>query len=155
MKQWLNARCAQLLNDLNNTPFTDDVDEIKLNLIRAAMREASLEMFNRAAENSRKKIDLINKQAKANIVKELEAASVDDVLAETEALLADDEPASTVEPTAASETAEPDAAEDNGGLTAAFGSMPDVSEEPENKPEEPEKPKPKLQISSSVIRRAD
>ena len=152
MQQWLNARCAQLLDDLNNTPFTDDVDEIKLNLIRAAMREASLEMFNRAAENSRKKIDQINKQAKANIVKELESASVDDVMADTEALLAEAKPKPVKN---ASPGPVEKAPSNSGGLNSAFGSMPEVSTEEDKKPEEPEKPEPKLQLSSSVIRRAD
>ena len=63
MQQWLNARCAQLLMDINNTPFTDDCEEVKLQLLMTAMRESSVEMFHRAAENSRKEIEKINAKA--------------------------------------------------------------------------------------------
>lgn len=63
MQQWLNARSAQLLTDINNTPFTDDCEEVKMQMIMTAMRESSVEMFHRAAENSRKEIEKINAKA--------------------------------------------------------------------------------------------
>jgi len=87
MHQWLNARCAKLLEELNKTPLTDDVDEIKLNLIRSAMREASLELFHRAAENSRKMIEQIHRDDFSEAVHQAETHSVDDVLKDTETLL--------------------------------------------------------------------
>ncbi len=52
MKNWLNARCAKLLSELNDTPLTDNADEVKMKLLMTAMRESSVEMFHRAAENA-------------------------------------------------------------------------------------------------------
>ena len=63
MKSWLNARCAQLLREINDTPLTDNSDEVKMKLLMSAMRESSVEMFHRAAENARKDIDKINAAA--------------------------------------------------------------------------------------------
>ena len=63
MQNWLNARCVQLLNDINDTPLTDNSDEVKMQLLMSAMRESSVEMFHRAAENARKDIDKINATA--------------------------------------------------------------------------------------------
>jgi hypothetical protein len=60
MKNWLNARCATLLHDLNDTPLTDNTDEVKMKLLMTAMRESSVEMFHRAADNARKDIDKLN-----------------------------------------------------------------------------------------------
>ena len=71
MKSWLNARCAQLLRELDDTPLTDDCDEVRMKLLMGAMRESSVEMFHRAAENSRREIDQINAaalQEKINVV---------------------------------------------------------------------------------------
>ncbi|PCJ50263.1 MAG: hypothetical protein COA74_03310 [Gammaproteobacteria bacterium] len=63
MKNWLSARCAQLLRELNDTPLTDNTDEVKMKLLMTAMRESSVEMFHRAAENARKDIDKLNAAA--------------------------------------------------------------------------------------------
>jgi hypothetical protein len=63
MKSWLNARCAQLLREINDTPLTDNSDEVKMKLLMSAMRESSVEMFHRAAENARKDIDKLNAAA--------------------------------------------------------------------------------------------
>ena len=54
MKKWLHARSVQLLAEINKMPFSDDCDEIKLQLIMTALRESSVKMFKRAAEKSRK-----------------------------------------------------------------------------------------------------
>ena len=78
MQNWLNARCAQLLTDINKTPFTDDSDELKMKLIMAAMRESSVEMFHRAAENSRKEIEKINNNAMQEAIQEVEASMIED-----------------------------------------------------------------------------
>ena len=59
MKKWLTVRSAELLAALNQTPGTDDGDKIKLKLLNEAMREVSVEMFHRAAENSRRDIEKI------------------------------------------------------------------------------------------------
>ena len=152
MQQWLNARCAKLLEELNNTPFTDDVDEIKLNLIRAAMREASLVLFQRAAENSRKEIAKINNESLAAKVEEIHSSEIADVLGETEALLAAAEAASGAD--SDSDNQQPV----NPAMNSAFGNIQDVSEGDEKPAPEPsaaEKAAPKLQISSSVIRRSE
>jgi TRAP-type mannitol/chloroaromatic compound transport system substrate-binding protein len=135
MHQWLNARCAKLLEDLNNTPFTDDVDEIKLNLIRAAMREASIEMFQRAAEQSRTAIKRINTESLSEAISQVESSLMNDVMKETESLLAD--------------------AETESSPLNQTDSSP-ASEATATEPPQPAKEnKPKIQISSSVIRRAD
>ncbi len=73
MQKWLNIRCAKLLEEINNTPYTDDSDEIKLRLIMAAMRESSVEMFHRAAENSRKEINKINNMVLQNSVMDVQS----------------------------------------------------------------------------------
>lgn len=98
MHQWLNARCAKLLEELNNTPFTDDVDEIKLNLIRAAMREASVEMFHRAADSSRKAIEKINKQSFEEAIESVEHDLFQEVMDESEELLKEAEEMATAQP---------------------------------------------------------
>ena len=72
MQKWLNARSAKLLTDINNTQHTDTSDEDKIQLIMSAMRESSVEMFHRAAENSRKDIDKINSIAKQESIREAE-----------------------------------------------------------------------------------
>lgn len=72
MQQWLNARSAQLLTEINNTPLTDDSDELKMKMIMTAMRESSVEMFHRAAENSRKEIEKINNQAMIEKIQQVE-----------------------------------------------------------------------------------
>lgn len=152
MQQWLNARCAKLLEALNNTPFTDDADEIKLNLIRAAMREASLVMFQRAAESSRKKIQQINNDSIASKVEEIHSSEIADVIDETEALLAAAEALQSTE--AKPESSQPV----NPAMNSAFGNIQNVSDENDNTVQEEsatEKAAPKLQISSSVIRRSE
>lgn len=159
MHQWLNARCAKLLEELNNTPFTDDVDEIKLNLIRSAMREASLELFHRAADNSRKMIEQIHREELSEKVHQAETHSVDDVLKDTETML---EQANTEVELEAPPVTSPPAAQpasdnaDSGGLNAALSSS-SISEPAtsETTTEAEEKPAPKIQISSSIIRRAE
>jgi len=72
MQQWLNARCVQLLTEINNTPLADNSEEVKMQLIMTAMREASVEMFHRAAENSRKAIDKINSEAVQDAIQDIE-----------------------------------------------------------------------------------
>jgi len=63
MKKWLSSRSAELLVAINKTPDTDDSDKIKQELITEAMREATIEMFHRAAENSRRDIERITNAA--------------------------------------------------------------------------------------------
>ncbi len=160
MQQWLNARSAKLLEELNKIPFTDDAEDVKLNLIRAAMREVSVEMFQRAADNSRKQIDTINKEAVADRVDEVQAKNIENILGETEALLAeaDAEPSAEQAPT------------DNpaGGMNSALGvarqepaqtdesteSAQPAADDKSSKSDDGEE-SPKLKITSSVIRRSD
>ncbi len=115
MQNWLHARSAKLLEEINNTPYTDDSDELKMRLIMAALRESSIEMFQRAAEKSRKEINKINSIAMQKSISEVEDALVEEVAVENEEV---------------------------------------KTEETECKKEE--KPEaPKIQLSSSVIRRVD
>ncbi len=79
MQNWLNARSVQLLTELNNTPFTDDCEEVKMQLILGAMRESSIEMFHRAAENSRKEIEKINNNAMQEAILEVETTMTEDL----------------------------------------------------------------------------
>ena len=74
MKNWLNARCAQLLRELNDTPLMDNSEEIKMKLLMTAMRESSVEMFHRAAENARKDIDKLNAAAFIEDIDDVNAA---------------------------------------------------------------------------------
>ncbi len=113
MQNWLHARSAKLLEEINNTPYTDDSDDIKMRLIMAALRESSVEMFQRAAEKSRKEIEKINSIAMQKSISEVEDALVEEI-------------------------------EDEMFKTDV------VEDKKEVKPEEP-----KIQLSSSVIRRVD
>ena len=61
MQIWLDQRAVKLLQDINAIPFTDDHDIKKVALIRRALREASQEVFKRAAE--RTLADLISEDA--------------------------------------------------------------------------------------------
>jgi len=112
MQKWLNARCAQLLADINNTPLTDDADDKKLQLIMAGMRESSVEMFHRAAERSRKDIQKINNQNMNESIEEINAT-----------------------------------------LNEAIPEPSETKQEPKVKLNE--KPKEKIKLTSSVIRRVD
>lgn len=73
MQKWLNARSMQLLDELNSIPLADDTEDKRLKLVMSAMREASVEMFHRAAENSRNEIEKINQQAMQESILEVEA----------------------------------------------------------------------------------
>jgi len=84
MQQWLNARCVQLLTEINNTPLADNSEEVKMQLIMTAMRESSVEMFHRAAEKSRKQIEKINSESMQEAIQDIEnlIAEGDDDLSE-------------------------------------------------------------------------
>jgi len=127
MQNWLTARSAKLLEEINNIPYTDDSDQIKMGLIISAMRESSVEMFHRAAENSRKKIEKINSIAMQKSIMEVEAVMADD----GEMLM------KTKEVESKEEEEQP------------------KQEKQDAKPEDPEKPEPKIKLSSSLIRRVD
>lgn len=52
MQVWIDQRAVKLLHDLNALPFTDDHDLQRLGLLKRALREASFEIFRRAAERT-------------------------------------------------------------------------------------------------------
>ncbi|MCP4413796.1 MAG: hypothetical protein GY808_14655 [Gammaproteobacteria bacterium] len=79
MQNWLHTRSVKLLEEINNTPYTDDSDDIKMRLIMAALRESSIEMFHRAAEKSRKEIDKIHSIAMEKSISEVEGALAEEV----------------------------------------------------------------------------
>ena len=81
MKQYITARAGKLLEEIEKVPLTDQCDEVKLALILAAMRETSIEMFHKAAENSRKSIAKIQADALAESIQEVE----DEIVAAEEA----------------------------------------------------------------------
>jgi hypothetical protein len=64
MQVWIDQRAVKLLNDLNALPFTDDHDLKRLGLLKRALREASYEIFRRAAE--RTVADLISEEVMAD-----------------------------------------------------------------------------------------
>lgn len=64
MQVWIDQRAVKLLNDLNALPFTDDHDLKRLGLLKRALREASYEIFRRAAE--RTVSDLISEEVMAD-----------------------------------------------------------------------------------------
>jgi len=49
MRKWIYHRAKDILADLNELPYSDDVDEKKLTIIRMGLRDASIELFRRAA----------------------------------------------------------------------------------------------------------
>jgi len=158
MHQWLNARCAKLLEELNQIPFTDEVDDLKLNLIRAAMREASIEMFQRAAENSRKAIEKINKEALSEAITEVEASLIEDVNEEKIAEPAKISlPENLVTPAAKDDTPKITLPENmvNPNTDTAVAKPAAESANAKSDSSGEAKARPKIQISSSVIRRSD
>jgi hypothetical protein len=52
MRKWIYHRAKKILEELNELPFSDDVDDKKLAIIRRGLREASVELFRRAAERT-------------------------------------------------------------------------------------------------------
>lgn len=52
MRKWIYHRAKQMLDDLNEIPYSDDVDDKKLAIIRKGLREASIELFKKAAERT-------------------------------------------------------------------------------------------------------
>jgi methylmalonyl-CoA mutase cobalamin-binding subunit len=56
INQWLENRSIQLLEELSSVPYSDDHDLKKINIIRAAMKEASVEMVKRGIDRTKKDI---------------------------------------------------------------------------------------------------
>ncbi len=52
MRKWIYHRAKQMLDDLNDIPYSDDVDDKKLAVIRTGLRDASIELFKKAAERT-------------------------------------------------------------------------------------------------------
>lgn len=52
MQVWIDQRAVKLMHDLSALPFTDDHDLKRLGLLKRALREASYEIFRRAAERT-------------------------------------------------------------------------------------------------------
>ena len=70
MKKYISARGVKLLEEIEKVPYTDTCDDDKLDLILAAMREVSVEMFQQAARKSRNEIAGIKAKAHADDVEE-------------------------------------------------------------------------------------
>jgi len=49
MRKWIYHRAKAILAGLNELPYSDDVDDKKLTIIRMGLRDASIELFRRAA----------------------------------------------------------------------------------------------------------
>ncbi len=52
MRKWVYHRAKKLLDELDEVPLSDDSIEKKLTIIRQGLREASVELFKRAAERA-------------------------------------------------------------------------------------------------------
>ncbi len=52
MRKWIYHKAKQLLEQLSELPYSDDVDEKKLAILRLGLRDASIELFRRAAERT-------------------------------------------------------------------------------------------------------
>lgn len=83
MAQWFDERCKQLLDELNHVPDTDDADDLRLRLIRVAMRESSLEMFRRAARNSKAMLEEMGEDMHVTI-QEVEKKLLEDIAPDVE-----------------------------------------------------------------------
>ncbi|RMH48123.1 MAG: hypothetical protein D6694_00895 [Gammaproteobacteria bacterium] len=57
MRKWIYHRAKEMLDELNELPFSDDVDDKKLAIIRRGLRDASMELFRRAAERTVKELE--------------------------------------------------------------------------------------------------
>ena len=75
MKDYLHAKAAKLLEELEKVPLTDTCDEDKFKLLMIAMRETSVEMFQRAAANARRDIAAIQAEALAEDIREVEEST--------------------------------------------------------------------------------
>ncbi len=137
MQNWLHARSTKLLEEINNTPLTDDSDEIKMRLIMSAMRESSVEMFHRAAENSRKEIEKIN------------SIPMQKSIMEVESVMADDSEDNVYDKGSNVDRIHPEDL-----MVAGKDYANKITTEAEEE-EKPVKEEPKIKLSSSVIRRTD
>jgi len=63
MKIWSNERGSKLLEDINNTPYSDTSESDKLDLIISAMKEVQIELFSQVAKKSRKENKIIRDKA--------------------------------------------------------------------------------------------
>ncbi|PIP80459.1 MAG: hypothetical protein COW84_05160 [Gammaproteobacteria bacterium CG22_combo_CG10-13_8_21_14_all_40_8] len=52
MRKWVYHKAKQLLDELDDVPLSDDSIDKKLAILRSGLREASVELFKRAAESS-------------------------------------------------------------------------------------------------------
>ncbi len=52
MRKWVYHRAKQLLDELDDVPLSDDSIDKKLAILRVGLREASVELFKRAAVSS-------------------------------------------------------------------------------------------------------
>ncbi len=52
MRKWIYHRAKDILAELSELPYSDDVDDKKLAIIRLGLRDASIELFRRAAERT-------------------------------------------------------------------------------------------------------
>lgn len=79
MSEWFDERCLQLRDDLNEIPSGDDASDLKLKLIRVAMRQASLEMFRRAVNNSRENIKELNSEVLLETMEKVERTLIENI----------------------------------------------------------------------------
>ncbi len=52
MRKWIYHRAKDILAKLSELPYSDDVDDKKLAIIRLGLRDASIELFRKAAERT-------------------------------------------------------------------------------------------------------
>lgn len=78
MRKWIYHRAKEILSELNELPFSDDVDDKKLAIIRRGLRDASVELFRRAAERT---VNELEDGVHLELIREKEK-SLDDLLNE-------------------------------------------------------------------------
>jgi hypothetical protein len=52
MRKWIYHRAKDILEELSELPYADDVDDKKLAIIRMGLRDASIELFRKASERT-------------------------------------------------------------------------------------------------------
>jgi len=56
MRKWIYHRAKEMLSALDEIPYSDDANSKKLAVIRNGLRDASIELFRRAAERTAREL---------------------------------------------------------------------------------------------------
>lgn len=56
MRKWIYHRAKEILDAIDDIPYSDDATSKKLAVIRKGLRDASVELFRRAAERTAREL---------------------------------------------------------------------------------------------------